>query len=70
MSERRMLRREVNNEAHYQFAPEDEALWRIVSELREAYKERSVKVVQAIYNKVHAPDGVQEFARAFRLRKD
>jgi hypothetical protein len=57
-------------EGRYQFAPAHEDYWKLVSELREAYKERSVKVVQAIYSARSAPDGVQEFARAFRLRRD
>lgn len=68
MVERGFLRVEADNEVRYQFAPKDESVWRIVSELRDAYKERSVKVVQAIYS--NPPDAVQEFARAFRLRKD
>ena len=41
------------------FAPTNDQLWKITSELRDAYKERSVKVVQAIYSK--PPDAVQEF---------
>jgi hypothetical protein len=32
------------------------------------HKERPVKVVQAIYSK--PPDAVQEFAKAFRVRKE
>ena len=68
MAERGVLRKEVEGEVRYQFAPTNDALWKITSELRDAYKERSVKVVQAIYSK--PPDAVQEFARAFRLRKD
>ena len=39
------------NEVRFQFAPNDPKLWSVVAELREAYKERSVKVVQAIYSK-------------------
>jgi hypothetical protein len=70
MVSRGMLTREVDSEARYQFAPAVEAVWRIVSELREAYKERPVKIVQAIYSKTATPDGVQEFARAFRVRRD
>jgi hypothetical protein len=69
MTERGILKKEVDSETRYQFSPADEGIWRLVSELREAYKERPVKVVQAIYS-AKAPDGVQEFARAFRLRKD
>lgn len=58
-------------EGRYQFAPAHQDYWKLVSELREAYKERSVKVVQAIYSaRSTAPDAVQEFARAFRVRKD
>jgi hypothetical protein len=68
MTVRRALRKETENEVRYQFAPEDPALWTIVNELRDAYKERPVKVVQAIYSK--PPDAVQEFARAFRVRKE
>ena len=68
MTNRGILSREIETEARYQFAPQNEQVWKIISELRDAYKERSVKVVQAIYSK--PPDSVQEFARAFRLRKD
>jgi hypothetical protein len=68
MVARGILRKETENEARFQFRPKDEGVWRITTELRDAYKERSVKVVQAIYSK--PPDAVQEFARAFRLRKD
>jgi hypothetical protein len=68
MVSRGILRMETDNEVRFQFGPKDEAVWRITTELRDAYKERSVKVVQAIYSK--PPDAVQEFARAFRLRKD
>lgn len=68
MLQRGFLRQETGNETRYQFAPSDENIWKIISELREAYKERPVKVVQAVYSK--PPDAVQEFARAFRVRKD
>jgi hypothetical protein len=63
-----MLRKETDGETRYQFCPANDVVWRIVNELRDAYKERSVKVVQAIYSK--PPDAVQEFARAFRVRKE
>ena len=68
MAARGIVRKEAETEVRYQFGPTDDQTWRTVSELREAYKERSVKVVQAIYSK--PPDAVQEFARAFRIRKD
>jgi hypothetical protein len=70
MVRRGLVKQESGNEPTFQFAPNNEGVWSIVAELRDAYKERSVKVVQAIYSKPAAPDGVQEFARAFRLRKD
>ena len=66
--DRGILRKEADNEVRFQFKPTNDALWNITSELRDAYKERSVKVVQAIYSK--PPDAVQEFARAFRVRKE
>jgi hypothetical protein len=65
---RGILRKEDESELRYQFGPKNDAIWKVTSELRDAYKERSVKVVQAIYSK--PPDAVQEFARAFRLRRD
>ena len=68
LTARGVLRKESGTESRYQFSPEDPAVWKIVTELREAYKERPVKVVQAIYSK--PPDAVQEFAKAFRVRKD
>ena len=68
MVERGFLQAEPDSEMRFQFAPADENIWGIISELRNAYKERSVKVVQAIYSK--PPDAVQEFARAFRVRRD
>ena len=68
MVERGILRKETDNEVRFQFGPTNDSVWNITSELRDAYKERSVKVVQAIYSK--PPDAVQEFARAFRVRKE
>ena len=68
MVDRGILRKETDSEVRFQFGPTNDAVWNITSELRDAYKERSVKVVQAIYSK--PPDAVQEFARAFRVRKE
>ena len=65
---RGFLKKEASTDARYQFAPNDENLRKLISELCNAYKEKSVKVVQAIYSK--PPDAVQEFAKAFRVRKD
>ncbi len=68
LATRNVVRKEAGAEVRYQFAPDDPNLWKVVTELREAYKERPVKVVQAIYS--NPPDAVQEFAKAFRVRKD
>jgi hypothetical protein len=68
LTARGILTRETQPEVRYQFSPTDGRIWNVVNELREAYKERPVKVVQAIYSK--PPDAVQEFARAFRVRKE
>ena len=68
MVERGFLKKESDTDTRYQFAPADENIWNLTSELRNAYKEKSVKVVQAIYSK--PPDAVKEFAKAFRLRKE
>ena len=68
MAARGFLRKETGTEVRYQFGPNDENLQKLISELGNAYKEKSVKVVQAIYSK--PPDAVQEFAKAFRVRKE
>jgi hypothetical protein len=68
LAERGIVQRQKQVETEYRFSPPDEKIWKVVNELRDAYKERPVKVVQAIYSK--PPDAVQEFARAFRVRKD
>ena len=67
-SARGILKEETSPEVRYRFLPDLQGIQEVVKELREAYKERPVKVVQAIYSK--PPDSVQEFARAFRVRKD
>lgn len=63
-----ILRKETDSETRYQFGSTEGIIWNTINELREAYKERPVKVVQAIYSK--PPDAVKEFAKAFQLRKD
>ncbi len=69
LTERKMLTRDSSSaEAYYKFSPTEENVWKQVTELRDSYKERSVKVVQAIYA-TKTPTGVTEFARAFRVRK-
>jgi hypothetical protein len=68
LTARGFLKKETAPETGYTFSPEQNGIGKVVNELREAYKERPVKVVQAIYSK--PPDAVQEFARAFRVRKE
>lgn len=68
MTESGILVKEGDGEARYQFGLTEGPNLESIHELREAYKERPVKVVQAIYSK--PPDAVKEFAKAFRLRKD
>ena len=68
LAARGILQKQKEGAIEYRFSPSDERIWKVVNQLRDAYKERPVKVVQAIYSK--PPDAVQEFARAFRVRKD
>ncbi|MDX1952516.1 MAG: hypothetical protein SFY81_10040 [Verrucomicrobiota bacterium] len=61
------------NALAYQYAPTSEEASRLVTELVRAYKERPVKVVQAIYSrppKAKEMDPLEEFAKAFRFRKE
>ena len=68
MTESGILVKEGDIDARYQFGLTEGSNLDSINELREAYKQRPVKVVQAIYSK--PPDAVKEFAKAFRLRKD
>lgn len=52
----------------YRVAPKTEQLAKLVSELATAYRERRVAVVEAIYGK--PSDTIQDFANAFKLRKE
>jgi hypothetical protein len=63
-----ILKKDNSQAPSYQFSPENQGIWQLVSGLREAYKERPVKVVQAIYSK--RSDPVTEFARAFKITKE
>lgn len=52
----------------YRFSPRDSDKGRFAADLLKAYRERRVSVIEAIYK---APvDPVQQFADAFKLRKD
>jgi hypothetical protein len=52
----------------YRFAPANEQWRQLVQALAEAYRERRLTVVQAIY--AGPSDAIQSFADAFRIRKD
>lgn len=52
----------------YRFCPKSGELNNAVLELIKAYRERRVTVVEAIYSK--PADTLQDFADAFKLRKD
>src|SRR5688572_24871439 len=45
------LQKEQDTEVRFKFDPKNPRVWELVSELRNTYKEKSVKVVQAIYSK-------------------
>jgi hypothetical protein len=57
-----------DEQERYQFAPDGDELWGVMQELREAYKARPVKVVQAIY--AERPSSIEEFAKAFKVRPE
>lgn len=52
----------------YRFAPRDEPLIQAITALASLYQERRVRIVQAIYSDRNSE--VDEFAKAFKLRKD
>ena len=52
----------------YRFSPTSEAAAKLIASLHDLYRELPVRIVQAIYE---APvSDIEEFARAFRIRKD
>ena len=55
-------------ETGYRFAPAEEELVARTAELVKAYHERRVSVIETIYAK--PTDSIQDFAEAFRLRKE
>ncbi len=54
----------------YQFSPSNPEASTVVADLALAYKERRVKVVQTIYSPPIVPTAAEEFANAFKLRKE
>ena len=63
-----LLRRLEGTAPDYQFSPPNERLRQTVDSLARLYAERRVKIIQAIYS--DRVSEVDEFAKAFRLRKD
>lgn len=52
----------------FRFIPESRDFHELISELASAYKERPVRVIEMLYSR--PPDAVEEFAKAFKLRKE
>lgn len=68
LSKRGLLNRIEGPPVSYRFAPRSPALAETVARLSDLYAERRVRIVEAIYSE--RVSEVDEFARAFRLRKD
>ncbi len=68
LSRRGLVRQEAQNPPAYQFAPQTDPLRETVERLAHLYAERRVRIVEAIYSE--RVSEVDEFAKAFRLRKD
>jgi GTP-binding protein EngB required for normal cell division len=58
----------LEKEDQYRISRESPNLVAIASELQKAYRERQVTIIEMIYKK--PPSQIQNFADAFRLRKD
>lgn len=68
LARRGLLARIDQPQTQFQFAPQTEELKAAIDQLARLYSERRVRIVEAIYS---APiSAVDEFAKAFRLRKD
>jgi DNA-binding IclR family transcriptional regulator len=65
---RRGLLRQEGQSLIYRFAPQTDALRATIDQLAHLYAERRVRIVEAIYSE--RVSEVDEFAKAFRLRKD
>jgi predicted transcriptional regulator len=57
----------VQNGAGYHFEPRNDATRQVVRELADLYRQRRVRVIEAIYSR--KTDSVQSFADAFKLRR-
>jgi len=58
----------LSPEGLYRFSPDEAGLNGIASALSQAYRERRVSVIECIYKR--PSDTIQNFANAFRLRKE
>jgi hypothetical protein len=52
----------------YQYSPPSEQVRSLVAQLAKLYKERPVSVIDVIYQR--SVSDIEEFAKAFRIRKD
>jgi hypothetical protein len=59
---------ELPAESKFQFSPSTDLLRTTIGNLADLYSERRVRIVEAIYSERISP--MDEFAKAFRLRKD
>jgi DNA-binding IclR family transcriptional regulator len=59
---------EMTPEGRFRFAPKAPEMSNMVQELAKSYRERRVAIVELIYKKPQ--DAIQDFADAFRFRKD
>jgi hypothetical protein len=57
----------IRNEAGYRFAPQSEQMRALVEQLGKAYKERRVRVIQAVYSDRRR--AMREISDAFRFRR-
>jgi hypothetical protein len=68
LAQQGLLRRNDRGEVTFEFSPSSEGWKVLITEIGRLYKERRVKVVEAIYA---APvSEIDEFAKAFRIRKE
>ena len=57
----------VTNQGQFRFEPADAGVRETIRQLSDLYRQRRVRVIEAIYNR--KTDAVQSFADAFRFKK-
>jgi hypothetical protein len=57
----------TESNGRFRFAPRDESMRQVMHDLAEAYRERRVRIIEAIYTR--KTDAVQTFADAFKFKK-